>query len=72
MGALFVQTTRGLAIVCEFLDDYLVNRLVIGVAKLPRIFGREVLSPYQNGLVQYYAAVSGLTVAVLLLILTLL
>ncbi len=71
-GAVFVQTTRGLAIVCEFLDDYIVNRLVIGVAKLPRIFGRDILAPYQNGLLQFYAAVSGLTVAVLLLILTLL
>ncbi len=71
-GAVFVQTTRGLAIVCEFLDDYIVNRLVIGVAKLPRIFGRDILAPYQNGLLQFYAAVSGLTVAVPLLILTLL
>jgi len=71
-AALFVQTARGLAIVCDFLDEYLVNRLVIGVAKLPRLLGREVLASYQNGLVQFYAAVSGLMVAVLLLILTLL
>jgi NADH-quinone oxidoreductase subunit L len=71
-SAVFVQTTRGLAIVCDFLDDYVVNRLVIGVARLPRTFGRVVLAPYHNGLVQFYAAISGLTVAVLLLILTLL
>ncbi len=71
-SAVFVQTTRGLAIVCEFLDDNMVNRLVSRVARLPRIFGRSTLAPYQNGLVQFYAAVSGLTVAVLLLILTLL
>jgi proton-translocating NADH-quinone oxidoreductase chain L len=71
-SALFVQTTRGLAVVCEFLDDYLVHSLVVKLAKLPRSFGRNVLARYQNGLVQFYAAVSGLTVAVLLLILTLL
>jgi NADH-quinone oxidoreductase subunit L len=71
-SALFVQTTRGLAIVSGFLDDYAVNRLVLRVAELPRKFARGILAPYQNGLVQFYAAVSGLMVAVLLLILTLL
>ena len=69
---LVVRPTRALAVVCEFLDTYLVDRLVIGVAKLPRLFGRDVLARYQNGLIQFYAAVSALSVAVLLLILVLL
>ena len=43
-----------------------------GVARLPRLFGRDVLARYQNGLIQYYAAVSALSVAILLLILVLL
>jgi NADH-quinone oxidoreductase subunit L len=66
-----VGPTRGLAIVCEFLDDYLVDRLVVGVAKLPRAVGRDVLARYQNGLIQFYATVSALSIAALLLILVL-
>jgi NADH-quinone oxidoreductase subunit L len=69
---LIARPTRGMAILCEFLDVYVVERLVVGVAKLPAIFGRDVLAPYQNGLIQFYAAVSALSVAVLLLILLLL
>jgi NADH-quinone oxidoreductase subunit L len=69
---LIARRTRGMAILCEFLDVYVVERLVVGVAKLPAIFGRGVLAPYQNGLIQFYAAVSALSVAVLLLILLLL
>ena len=42
------------------------------MAKLPRFFGRDVLARYQNGLIQYYAAVSALSVAILLFILVLL
>jgi NADH-quinone oxidoreductase subunit L len=60
-----------LAAVCYFLDDRLVHGLVIGTAWLPRIFGREVLGPFQNGLIQFYAAVSALGVAALLWILLL-
>ena len=71
-GWLVVRPTRALAIVCEFLDTYLVDRLVIGVSKLPRLFGRDVLARYQNGLIQNYAAVSALSVAILLFILVLL
>jgi NADH-quinone oxidoreductase subunit L len=70
---LFVaRPTRGLAIVCEFLDDYLVDRLVLGVAKVPRLVGRDVLARYQNGLVQFYALISALGVAALLLLFVLL
>jgi NADH-quinone oxidoreductase subunit L len=64
---LFVGPTQAAAVVCEFLDDYLVDRLVIGVAKLPRFFGRNVLARYQNGLVQVYVGISALSLAVLLL-----
>ena len=45
---------------------------MIGVAKLPRLFGRDVLARYQNGLIQNYAAVSALSVVILLFILVLL
>ena len=71
-GWLVVRPTRALAVVCDFLDTYLVDRLVTGVAKLPRLFGRDVLARYQNGLIQNYAAVSALSVAILLFILVLL
>ena len=52
---------------CEFLDIYLVDRLVTGVAVLPRLFGRDVLAPLSERLIQFYAAVSALSVAVLAL-----
>jgi NADH-quinone oxidoreductase subunit L len=71
-GWVAVRPARALAVVCDFLDTYLVDRLVIGVAKLPRLFGRDVLARYQNGLIQNYAAVSALSVAILLFILVLL
>ncbi len=67
-----VTPIRGLAIICEFLDVYLVDGLVIGVARVPRWFGRQVLSFYQNGLIQFYAAASAASVALLLLVLILL
>jgi NADH-quinone oxidoreductase subunit L len=67
-----VGPIRALALVCEFLDDYLVDRLVIGIARIPRAIGRERLASYQNGLIQFYAAASAVSVAVLLLILLML
>ena len=67
-----VGPTRALAVVCGFLDDYLVHRLVVGVAYLPRVIGRARLAPLQNGLIQFYAVVSAFSVAALLLILLLL
>ncbi len=45
-----------------------MHGLVSGTAWLPRSFGREVLAPFQNGLIQFYAAVTALGVAGLLLI----
>jgi NADH-quinone oxidoreductase subunit L len=68
---LVVRPTRALAVVCGFLDDYVVDRLVTAVALVPRWLGRNVLARYQNGFIQFYAAVSALSVAVLLLILLL-
>ena len=34
-----------LAVICDFLDAYLVDRLVSGVAKIPRLFGRDGAGP---------------------------
>ena len=58
-----------LAAVFAFLDENLVHGLVRATAWVPRIFGREVLAPFQNGLIQFYALVTAAGVAVLLLIL---
>jgi proton-translocating NADH-quinone oxidoreductase chain L len=67
---LVINPTRALAVVCKFLDIYLVdNVLVRGGAWLPRFVGRDFLAPFQNGLIQFYAAVTALSVAVLFLIL---
>jgi proton-translocating NADH-quinone oxidoreductase chain L len=66
-----VMPTRGLAAVCRFLDEHLVGGIVELVAWVPRALGRSVLGPLQNGLVQYYAAVTALSVVGLLLILLL-
>jgi NADH-quinone oxidoreductase subunit L len=67
-GLVVVKPARALAVVCDFLDTYVVDRLVIGVAHLPRLLGRDVLARYQNGLIQFYAAVSALSVTFLLLV----
>ena len=61
-----VKLTWAVAGVCEFLDVYLVDQLVLFFARLPRKLGKDLLARYQNGLLQSYAAVSALGVAVLL------
>jgi NADH-quinone oxidoreductase subunit L len=66
---LVVKVTRAMAIVCEFLDVYLVDQLVVSIAKLPRKLGKDLLAGYQNGLIQFYAAASAFGLAVLLWIL---
>jgi NADH-quinone oxidoreductase subunit L len=66
-----VGPTRALAVVCEFLDNYVVDRVVFGIAHLPRFIGRERLATYQNGLIQFYAAVSAVSVAILFWVLLL-
>ena len=55
-----VKTTKALAVICEFLDVYLVDQLVLCVARLPRKVGKDLLAGYQNGLLQFYAAVTAL------------
>ncbi len=64
---LVARPTRIVAMLSDFFDAYLVDRLVRGVAELPRLFGRMVLARYQNGLIQFYAAASALSIAVMLL-----
>ncbi len=67
---LIVKPTRFLAAVSQFVDDYLVHGLFVrGLAWVPRLLGRDVLAPIQNGLLQFYAATTALALAVLFLIL---
>ena len=58
---------RFLGVTAEFLDKFLVDGLVQGVSWVPRLVGRIFLGPIQNGLIQYYAAVTALSVGALLL-----
>ena len=50
-------------------DRVVIDGLVNLVARMPRAFGGEFLAPFQNGLVQFYAAATALVVAGLLAIL---
>jgi NADH-quinone oxidoreductase subunit L len=67
--ALIVTPTRMFASVSAFIDTYVIDGLVELFAWLPRVVGRNVLAPLQNGLIQFYAAVTAFSVALLLLIL---
>ena len=69
--ALFVKPTKVLAAIAKFLDVYLVDGVVRLIAWLPRLVGRDLLGPIQNGLVQFYAAATALGVVLLLLVLLL-
>ena len=62
-----IWPTRFLAVTADFLDKRLVDGLVQGISWIPRLVGRHILGPIQNGLVQYYAAVTALSVGALLL-----
>ena len=64
---LIVAPTLALGATAEFLDRTLVDGLVQGISWIPRLVGRYVLGPIQNGLIQYYAAVTALSVGALLL-----
>jgi hypothetical protein len=66
-----VQPTLVAAKIVEFLDIYLVDGLVRLTSWVPRLIGREILGPFQNGLIQSYAAMTALGVALLLVILLL-
>jgi NADH-quinone oxidoreductase subunit L len=67
--AFIVAPTRGIAWLSGIIDTYVIDNLVEKVALLPRVVGRNVLAPLQNGLIQFYAAVTAFSVALLLLIL---
>jgi NADH-quinone oxidoreductase subunit L len=69
--ALFVKPTLIAAKIIAFIDVNIVDNLVLLTAWVPRLFGRELLGPCQNGLVQYYAALTALGLAGLLWILLL-
>jgi len=69
--AVIVRPLRGVAVVSRFFDEYVVSGIVSLVAWVPRTFGRNVAGPLQNGLVQYYAAVTALGVVGLLVLLLL-
>ena len=64
---LIVWPTRFLGSTANFLDKNLIDGIVQGVSWVPRLVGRYLLGPIQNGLIQYYAAVTALSVAALLL-----
>lgn len=64
-----MKLVQGLAAASRVFDVVVIDRLVEGVARTPRLAARDVLSKYQNGLIQFYAAASALSVAVLLLVL---
>jgi NADH-quinone oxidoreductase subunit L len=69
--ALIVRPTNVLADVAAFLDLYLVDGLVRLIASIPKALGTRLFAPLQNGLLQSYAAITALSVAVLFLILVL-
>jgi NADH-quinone oxidoreductase subunit L len=70
--AVFVRPLGALAWFFSVLDEWLLHGAIVrGTAWLPRLVGREVLAPLQNGLIQFYAAVTALGVAALLWILLL-
>ena len=62
-----VWPTRLLGVTANVLDQSLIEGLVKGVSWVPRLVGRYLLGPIQNGLIQYYAAVTALSVGALLL-----
>ena len=66
-NTVLVWPTRMLGNVADFLDKFLVDGLVQFVAYVPQSLGKHVFARIQNGLVQYYAAVTALSVTVLLL-----
>ncbi len=52
---------------CRLFDEYVVDGLVGLTAWMPRFVGRDLLAPFQNGLIQFYAAVTALGLTVLML-----
>jgi len=67
--AVVVRTTLLAAAVSKYFDMYVVDGLVRLASWVPRLVGREMLGPFQNGLIQSYAGVTVFGVMLLLLIL---
>lgn len=67
-GIFIVAPLRGLAIISGWFDTFVVNRLVTGIALLPRAIARARLAASQNGLIQHYAAGSAISIALLLVV----
>jgi NADH-quinone oxidoreductase subunit L len=65
--ALVVQPTLMLAEVSRVVDEWVIDGVVRLIGSVPALFGRLVLRPIQNGVMQYYALgmVFGLVVLVL-------
>ena len=66
-NTVLVWPTRMLGHVADFLDKFLIDGLVQFIAYIPQGLGKHGFARIQNGLVQYYAAVTALSVTVLLL-----
>jgi NADH-quinone oxidoreductase subunit L len=64
---LIVLPTWALAKISRFFDVYVIDGLVRLTAWVPRAVGSEILAPFQNGLIQFYASATALGVAALLL-----
>ncbi|MHB1559415.1 MAG: NADH-quinone oxidoreductase subunit L [Isosphaeraceae bacterium] len=67
-GVLVVGLVRAISWLSGIFDDYVVDRLVTGIALLPRAIARARLAATQNGLIQHYAAGSAISVALLLVV----
>ncbi len=67
-GILVVGPLRAIAWLSGIFDDYVVDRLVTGIALIPRAIARARLAATQNGLIQHYAAGSAISVALLLVV----
>ncbi len=67
-GILVVGTVRAFSWMSGIFDDYVVDRLVTGIALIPRAIARARLAATQNGLIQHYAAGSAISVALLLVV----
>ena len=55
-----------LARLSRFFDVYVIDGLVRLTAWVPRAVGAELFAPFQNGLIQFYASATALSVAALL------
>jgi NADH-quinone oxidoreductase subunit L len=64
---LIIVPTWAIAKLSTFFDVHVVDGLVRLTAWIPRAVGSELLAPFQNGLVQFYASATALGVAALLL-----